>query len=801
MRMARLIGPAVSPQEGSSPHQAFFSLYTLTAAQGVARGLIARLPLCLAVCLPVCLFGVAARADIVADGHIDEVEWQQSAQCPGWRRTEPFALDEPRYHNEVRIVATPQGLAAAFVIDQPPAEKRMKPRTPRDSERLVGDSVSLMIDFDATGQVGYEFSVGLGGGVRDGLITNQNKFDRDWDGNWQHAVRETQDQWFVELLIPWATVNMRQSNQAQRTVGVYATRYLFDRNERFACPGINAEAAAFLSDFQRIEISEYRADAALELVPYGTAIVDQLSDDTRLKAGADLVWKASPKLWLAATLNPDFGQVESDELVVDFSAIETVLTDKRPFFTENQGIFDLRTPANGQLIYTRRVGGAPDDGSAGSSDIDAAVKLTGTTERLSYGAFAAQEDDFSREFGRLFTATRLALSVPHGRIGYLGTWTDRPMLDRDALVNGLDYDFTPGEWWRIAGQVIRSDIDASGVRSEGYEAWLQTDLSRSSSLTHSIKLLYIDDRFDMNDLGYLERNSLRQAEWDTNRRLASAAGGRVSGETQRLYLVYRENNDGDQLQSRIQVSRDVQYTNSWRAYEELRYLPGGVDDLISRGNGPVQLDSRAAAYFDVTSPRIGKWQYVVGGYAFQQGVAGYSGWIQFAANWYPLEQLTLRLDLLPQWSNDWLLWENQNLFGSYRAKRLDFEFRLDWIPAPRHELRLKWQWIGIDADPRQAYRADPNGNLIAVDEDALVTKSLSPRPADSAVVPFTVNNLGVQLRYRYELGPQSELFVVYARGGYDLLNGDDRREVHDLFRDMVDVRDADQFLIKFRYRL
>ena len=788
MRLARAVGAAITPRGTSWPYRAIFSLYTLIAASGLAS------------CLTGCPMIAAARADIILDGRIDEAEWQQSVQCPHWLRTQPFALDEPRYGNEVRIVGTPQGLAAAFIIDQPAAEKRIKPRTPRDSETLVGDSVSLMIDFDATAQVGYEFSVGLGGGVRDGLITNQNQFDRDWDGIWQHVVRETSDQWFMELLIPWATVNMRQSNAEQRTIGVYATRYLYDRNERFACPGIDAEAAAFLADFRRIEISEYRAEASFELVPYATAILDQITDDTQFKGGADLLWKASPGAWLAATLNPDFGQVESDELVVDFSAIETVFTDKRPFFTENQGIFDVRTPANGQLIYTRRVGGAPDDGSSGSSDIDAAVKLTGTIRSLSYGAFAAQEDDYAQGFGRLFTATRLALSVPNGRIGYLGSWTEHPLLDRNALVNALDYDFTPSEWWRIAGQVIRSDIDSDGVSSDGYQAWLQTDLNRSGSFTHTMKLLYIDDRFDLNDLGYLERNSLRQAEWDTNRRLASASGnGRVSGETQRLYLVYRENNDSEQLQSRIQVSRDVQYTSSWRAYEELRYLPGGVDDLVSRGNGPVQLDSRVAGYFDVTSPRIGKWQYVVGGYLFQQGVEGYSGWIELAANWYPLEQLTLRLDLLPQWSDDWLLWEDENLFGSYRAKRLDFEFRLDWIPAPRHELRLKWQWIGIDADPRQAYITDAHGNLLAVDDPVIVSLR-SPRPPDPAIVPFTVNNLGVQLRYRYELGPQSELFLVYARGGYNLFSDDDRR-VRDLFRDMGTVRDADQFLIKFRYRL
>lgn len=800
MRTARAVGVAIAPRETSWPYCAAFSLYTsMTRARaGRKTGLVTRF---VASCVANSLMIAAARAEIVPDGRIDEAEWQQSVQCPGWLRTEPFALDEPRYRNEVRIAATPQGLAAAFVIDQPPAEKRMKPRTPRDAERLVGDSVSLMIDFDATGQVGYEFSVGLGGGVRDGLITNQNKFDRDWDGIWQHAVYETADQWFVELLIPWATVNMRQSNTEQRTIGVYATRYLYDRNERFACPGINAETAAFLADFSRMEISEYRADASFELVPYATAILDQITDETQFKAGADLLWKASPNLWLAATLNPDFGQVESDELVVDFSAIETVFTDKRPFFTENHGIFDVRTPANGQLIYTRRVGAAPDDGSAGSSDIDAAVKLTGALRSLSYGAFAAQEDNYSEGFGRLFTATRLALSVPHGQIGYLGSWTEHPLLDRNALLNALDYDFTPNDWWRIAGQVIRSDLDIEGAGSDGYEAWLQTDLNRSGSLTHTVKLLYIDDRFDMNDLGYLERNSLRQAEWDTNRRLASSSGsGRISGETQRLYLVYRENNDREQLQSRIQISRDVQYASSWRAYEELRYLPSGVDDLISRGNGPVQLDSRIAGYFDVTSPRMGKWQYVFGGYVFQQGVKDYSGWIQFAANWYPLEQLTVRLDLLPQWSDDWLLWEDENLFGSYRAKRLDFEFRLDWIPAPRHELRLKWQWIGIDADPRQGYRTDVDGNLVAVAMDQPLAASVSPRPADPAIAPFTVSNLGVQLRYRYELGPQSELFLVYARGGYQLLSDDDRR-VRDLFQDMGEVRDADQFLVKFRYRL
>ena len=727
----------------------------------------------------------AAHAEIVVDGRIDEAEWENSIRCEDWRRTVPFARDAARYRNDVRILSTEQGLAAAFSIDQPPQERRIKPRTPRDAEAFTGDTVALIVDFDATGQLGYEFAVALGGGVRDGTVTNQNKFDRDWDATWQHAVRETDDQWFVEILVPWSSISMRESGADTRSIGIYASRYLFERNERYACPGISSDSEVFLSDFRRVSISQYDSVASFDFVPYATAISDLVNDDTQFKAGADINWKVSPNLRLAATLNPDFGQVESDELVVDFSAIETVFTDKRPFFTENQGIFDLRTPANGQLIYTRRIGAAPDDFSEGSSDIDYAVKATGTANSLVYGAFMAQERDYRDDFGRLFAASRVALPLEGARVGYLGTWTDHPMLDRQAAINAFDYEVTPNDWWRVSGQLIRSDISVADGSTDGYQAWLQTDFNRSAPLTHTLKLLYIDDAFDLNDLGYMERNSLRQVEWETNRRIGASGGSRINGENQRLYAYYRENELGERLQSRFQLSRTVQYASNWTAYQELRYYTSGVDDLISRGNGPVEFDDRLNAYADLVTPRFGDWQLTTGAYLYQQGVHDYSGRLQLTAAWYPTEKLTMVVDLLPYYFDDWLLWEGGNLFGSYRGERLDFALRADWIPAPRHELRVKWQWIGIDAEPRAAYQNDADGRLIAV-----------PQP----LAPFTVNNLGLQVRYRYEIGPLSELFFVYARGGFNLLR-DDERSVGDLFGDMSDLRDSDQILVKVRYRL
>src|SRR3546814_14613263 len=76
---------------------------------------------------------------------------------------------------------------------------------------------------------------------------------------------------------------------------------------------------------------------------------------------------------------------------------------KRPFFTENQGLFEYTTPSDySQLLYTRRVGGPADDGE-GSCDITAAVKLNGSFRETKYGVFVADE---SGEAVRLFGALR-----------------------------------------------------------------------------------------------------------------------------------------------------------------------------------------------------------------------------------------------------------------------------------------------------------------------------------------------------------------------------------------------------------
>ena len=64
---------------------------------------------------------------------------------------------------------------------------------------------------------------------------------------------------------------------------------------------------------------------------------------------------------------------------------------------------------------------------------------------------------------------------------------------------------------------------------------------------------------------------------------------------------------------------------------------------------------------------------------------------------------------------------------------------------------------------------------------------------------FSQAELGLQLRYRYEIAPLSDLFVVYSRGG-NAARDDAEEDLASLWSEAIDNPTADQFIVKLRYR-
>ncbi|HEY0661589.1 MAG TPA: DUF5916 domain-containing protein [Lysobacter sp.] len=724
--------------------------------------------------------GLAGAATLTIDGQLDEPEWAGAQRFGDFRVTAPYTLGEPAQRTEARLLSTPEGIAVAFINTQPATVPALRPRLERDQSRPT-DLNNFIIDFDGDGKVAYGFAVLRSGSIQDYVVTSEIKFNYDWNSDWTHAVREGADTWTVELLIPWSVTAMRDGDASTRKVNVHFDRVLGATRERSAAPPAAAERGRFVSDFSPIEIAQYR-DALFHVFPYATLQQDFVDDRHDTKVGADLFWKPSAGFQLSAALNPDFGQVEADELVVNFDAIETFFSDKRPFFTENQGFFDLRTPDDGQLIYTRRIGGAADDRSGRAADIDAALKLNGAFGRLGYGLLLAEEAD---DAGRSFQAARLLQSVsPTVSVGWLGTRTERPALAREARVQALDVNLRPNAQLRIDAQLLASSVDHAGTAKRGDGAWLRTSWTPTPRSQYELEALHYARGLDFNDLGFQRRASLNQLM------LTGEYSHRVADEESRLRntrwrarLQARSNDRGDPLPGALLLTQVNNFRSGAMLQFDATLESAGIDDLIARGHGDWDRPARQKLVTVYRTPVRGRWQLRSELHLFEAGLGGTAVGEKFLLDWFPRDDFNLQFRVEPLHASDWLVWEGGNDFGRYSRRMHVYGLDANWFPGLRHELRLKTQWLAIDARDGERYRL-AHGDMHATGEQ---------------LSDFAVNNFGLQLRYRYALAPQSDLYLVYSRGGLSETHAE-ARDSFDLLGDALRLRDADQFLAKVRYR-
>lgn len=721
-----------------------------------------------------------AFAELKIDGILDDPDWAEALVFNEFVIIEPLTYGKPGMQTEARLVSLPEGLAVAIICEQP-EETRTRTITQRDPDRFDSDAVSLMIDFEGKGEKLYQFSVSVSGAYRDGTLDYKNHLNKDWDGLWQNAVHEDDQTWTVEMLLPWSIVAMGSGDGDTRRIGVFFLRDVYASGESFAFPQTSPSLSRFKNDLEMVDVKLYSKEE-FNIWPYAVVLRDLADKDTTTKAGADLFWKHGSKFQVAATFNPDFGQVESDDLVIDFSAIEVMFSDKRPFFTENQNIFDDALVKNESVFYTRRIGGQRDD-NGGPSDIDGAVKVIGSAGPLNYGLFAAREAD-SDEVGRSFYAGRLV--VPRGKwlVGTQTTYTERPFFDRTALVNSFNYDIRPNSSLHFVGQFMRSDINENSKKSDGSGSFNAIQFLPNDRWEFEFSLLYYDDNLNINDMGYIQRNDL--VEWYIgvmHHRTDFPEDSHTASVLWKAYAQRPSNTDGVRLMNNISISRTQKMRSGSEISIRLNAMLEGYDDIISRDNGLVYLKNRFNGGLTYSTPKRGAWRKSVGIDLFQEGYEGWGTGLQAGLTWYPHERLNIDFSLQPRWSRDWLIWLTGDRFGVYSRRNISGNVTVNWFPAEKNEVRLNAQWLTIDADSGQAYHIGTRGRLVKDDE---------------TLDDFAKINFGLQVRYCYEIAPLSDLYVVYSRGGLETINNPDQGTL-ELLGDSTSLRKSDQFLVKLRY--
>ena len=746
--------------------------------------------------------------DVLIDGKLDDSDWSNAKEITKYYETMPFTLDNPSSNQKVLVMEDEKGMYFGFVNYQK-NESIRKQKHQRDDEMANADMVGVTIDFDGDGLSAYGFTISAGGSINDNVFRNENEANYDWDSDWKHGAHIEGDAWFAEMFIPWSIAPMKAQTGDKRKVKLAFYRWLRSEFKVNTTIKGNPRTEKFMSLFNEYEFNNYSV-SKLDFFPYINLTEDRVAAKTNKKTGAEIFWKIDSGKQLNVALNPDFGQVESDELVVNFTSSETFYSDKRPFFSENHSLFDVKGYTFFYLINTRRIGASPDydcsryadstkdmceSSKVGISDIDYAVRYTQQNESIDFGFLGASEADEEFSQGRDFYSVRARKNSDNLSVGYIGTFTDRPVLDREAEVHAVDVIYNPTDKIRTNAVFMTSSVDQGLVNpySTSGEAFrLRFTSSPRKGRWHDIGLFYFDENIDINDMGYQmlnnwmflgAQNGFKFTDFDASSILQSnefefGVGVESNADLDKswnfTYLTYK---------STFKNTSFFEFSNFYRT--------SGKDFWITRNNIEAPYINRPENYgtlLNFKGPSQEFFNYFLEAkrekgsqWSSASGFAtSYATQLQFA----PRDNLNFSLYYQHLDEDGWVNWIQDNLLGVYTKKQRTTVAGINWFGGDKHELRIKAQMVSFIATTPKAVLGDAYGNLNSI---------------DIALTPINLSDLAFQIRYRYEILPLAYLYVVYSKGGR-IVETDEEEDLGKLYQRPWNDPQADNFTVKVRYR-
>jgi len=471
----------------------------------------------------------------IIDGNLDDEVWGNAVVLDDFLQFEPYNLIAPTVRTEARMLYDDDYLYVAFNNFDPNPEKIMVRRTRRDDWRtgfdFNADWVGIGIDSRNDDKTGYWFAVNAAEVQVDVAITGDGHggFDGTWNAVWESKVAFHNDGWSAEIKIPFNVFQYSKSNIQEW--GASLQRGYYSNQEEIHWPGRPKGVRGIVPHFGVLKgIENIPQPRNIELVPYllgGQTKTDKNKSAKNL--GLDARYNLNSNTTLNMTFNPDFGQVQADPSVLNLSAFETRLDERRPFFVQGANFFKSRL----NLFNSRRIGKTPgyykpDSGSIvekpNETTIIGAAKILGeTSSGLKYGLINAITD---QEYGTVedeidgnvqrnkfliepytnYFVGRIEKPVINelSTIGFMATDLHRQNESNKASVLNADWSLKLLEnKLSFSGQFANSiKTDQSGYAGRfilGYRDPVWWDVNWWSG--------YKDKNFDVSDLGFQEKNN------------------------------------------------------------------------------------------------------------------------------------------------------------------------------------------------------------------------------------------------------------------------------------------------------
>ena len=208
---------------------------------------------------------------------------------------------------------------------------------------------------------GFIFGVNAAGAQLEGLISEGQNSNLNWDNKWTSEVKYLADRWVVEMAIPFKTLRYKKDVS---TWGLNFTRNYPNQQEVSNWTKIGRQYFGSSLAFTGVlawDVPPPTPKGNISLIPFTLGGLDKnFLNNTDAKSrgniGGDAKIALSSALNLDLTVNPDFSQVDVDRQVTNLSRFELFFPERRQFFLENADLFNNFGLAGLRPFFSRRIG-------------------------------------------------------------------------------------------------------------------------------------------------------------------------------------------------------------------------------------------------------------------------------------------------------------------------------------------------------------------------------------------------------------------------------------------------------------
>ncbi len=662
------------------------------------------------------------------DGRLDEPPWEAASPIGDLIQVLPKEGDSPSERTEVRVLISEDSLIFGITCFDRSPSSIIATQLIRDAELNVDDNISVVIDPYFDHRNGFFFQINPNGARADGQISNNEEFaSLDWDGIWNTHALITGDGWVAEIEIPFKTLRFKPG---QPVWGLNIQRVIKRNNEINRWAGARRDVwLSNLAETGQLEgLSDAHQGMGLDIRPYGL-ILRKEGNDWEVDGGLDVSKNLAPNLNASLTINTDFAETEVDARQVNLTRFDLFYPEKRTFFLEGAGVFDVAT-GNSMMpdlipFFSRRIGLMEQAGESTEVPIIAGAKITGRQSRYNIGLLDVQTDDVEEiglESQNLLVAR---VSRDFWKQSYFG------MIFTRGNPAGLGNNTLIGADARFATSSFKGDKNLSlslfAFRT-GDESRDTTDYAVGFSIDYPNDIWFagltwkqIGEDFDA-ALGFVPRTGIRK----TNAMLMFRPRPEIAGIRQFTFHAFPELITD--LNNRV---------DTWRVFIT-----------------PFEVEFDSGDIFETrVSPQFERLPFP---FPISRDVIVPAGSYRYTRYGVSVETATKR---------PWVVNFEADFGSFYNGTRRDLEFELTLKPSQHLLLGLRAERADVSL-----LQGDFVTQLFALQADY----NFSPNISWANLVQYDNESriLGFQTRFRWILKPGNDLFLVLNRGWFKTFEND-----------------------------